>query len=249
MANTQGMCKNCGSLIMFDNRDDMCECVFCNCVFPSEEAVSLLANPEGHEFKNEKFEQSSNSHHFTTRTYSTESLEKSIMREEVAKSNSEESSSHKNEFEVTAKDVKAPKKVIRNMWLSALAFVVVVVGIALPLYLSRKNTYKKVDAGINTIVRNIIDDESVPYDYSITGTSCKTFKLIADATINSAEAEQLFADYCKLLSDDGSTSGVKVTVYYDNGIWEVVDGKATEVIEVVEETAETAETAETEENA
>ena len=244
MANIQGMCRNCGSLIMFDNRDDMCECVFCNCVFPSEEAVSLLDNPEGHEFKNEKFEQSSNSHHYTTRTYSTESLEKSIMREEVAKSNSEESSSSKNEFEVTAKDVKAPKKVMRTIYAITLAFIVVVVAIALPLYLSRKDTLKKIDAGIDAVVRNVIDDEDQSYDYSISGNSCKTFKLITDATINSVEAEELFADYCKLRSDDGSTSGVKVTIYHADGIWEVVDGTANEVVEVVEETAETAETAE-----
>ena len=54
MATKQGMCRNCGSLVMFDDRDDLCECVFCNCVFPSEEAAAILANPEGYEFKNEK---------------------------------------------------------------------------------------------------------------------------------------------------------------------------------------------------
>jgi threonyl-tRNA synthetase len=36
------MCRNCGSLVVFDDRDDTCECVFCHCVFPSEEAVKLL---------------------------------------------------------------------------------------------------------------------------------------------------------------------------------------------------------------
>ena len=56
MATKQGMCKNCGSLVMFDDRDELCECVFCNCVFPSAEAAKILENPDGYEFKNEKFE-------------------------------------------------------------------------------------------------------------------------------------------------------------------------------------------------
>ena len=41
MATKQGMCKNCGSLVMFDDRDELCECVFCNCVFPSAEAAKI----------------------------------------------------------------------------------------------------------------------------------------------------------------------------------------------------------------
>ena len=67
MATKQGMCRNCGSLVVFDDRDDTCECVFCHCVFPSEEAVALLENPEGHEFKNEKFEaKEGGKHYFVT---------------------------------------------------------------------------------------------------------------------------------------------------------------------------------------
>ena len=60
MATTQGMCTNCGSLVIFDDRDENCECVFCHCVFPAAEAVELLANPAGHEFKNEKFDKRPN---------------------------------------------------------------------------------------------------------------------------------------------------------------------------------------------
>ena len=36
------MCKNCGSLIVFDDRNENCECVFCHCIFPGEEAIKIL---------------------------------------------------------------------------------------------------------------------------------------------------------------------------------------------------------------
>ena len=91
MATNQGICKNCGSLIVFDERDEQCECVFCHCVFPSAEAIEIFNNPEGREFPNEKYEPNTSSvKHNVTRVYSTESLEKSIAREELRKQNSPE---------------------------------------------------------------------------------------------------------------------------------------------------------------
>ena len=46
MATKQGMCRNCGSLVVFDDRDDTCECVFCHCVFPSAEADRAANFPD-----------------------------------------------------------------------------------------------------------------------------------------------------------------------------------------------------------
>ena len=87
MATVQGICRNCGSLMMIDDRDETCECVFCNCVFPSSEAIEIFNDPDGREFPNEKFEPSSDGkRHFTTRVFSDESIEKAIKREEIAKS-------------------------------------------------------------------------------------------------------------------------------------------------------------------
>lgn len=241
MANTQGMCKNCGSLIMFDNRDEMCECVFCNCVFPAKEAVELLSNPEGHEFANEKFERTGDSHHYTTRTYSTESLEKSIAREEIHKQNTETTAT--NEFEVTAKDVKAPKKVVVMTIGISLAAVILVLAVSVPLYLSRTKLHDRIDAGIIDVISSVVEDDA-SVDYSISGQACKSFKLVTDATINEAEATELFEAYCALRSDDAQANGVVVTIYHQGGIWNIRNGAApVEVIDATEDDIDSAETA------
>lgn len=54
MAVTQGKCKNCGSLVLVDTKKDQAHCLFCNCVFPKQEALDLLANDEGHTYLNEE---------------------------------------------------------------------------------------------------------------------------------------------------------------------------------------------------
>ena len=50
MATKQGMCKNCGSLIIFADRSENCECIFCHCIFPGAEAVKILENPDDYTF-------------------------------------------------------------------------------------------------------------------------------------------------------------------------------------------------------
>ena len=53
MAVDHGMCKNCGSLVVLDENNENCTCLFCNCVFPREEAIKLLENHENYSFPNE----------------------------------------------------------------------------------------------------------------------------------------------------------------------------------------------------
>ena len=146
MATVQGICRNCGSLMMIDDRDETCECVFCNCVFPSSEAIDIFNNPDGREFPNEKFEPSSDGkRHFTTRVFSDESIEKAIKREEIAKSQRAESSAQKtNEFEVSPNDVKAPAKVVVSIVAGFTALVVATLAIAIPMDKTRKEIAAKI---------------------------------------------------------------------------------------------------------
>jgi len=112
MATKQGMCRNCGSLVVFDDRDDTCECVFCHCVFPSEEAVALLANPDGHEFKNEKFEAKEGGKHYYSNPVMPDTVSKAVQRDAVSSKNSDDLKLKPSEFEVSPNDVKAPRKAI-----------------------------------------------------------------------------------------------------------------------------------------
>ncbi|HPX93675.1 MAG TPA: hypothetical protein PK646_04955 [Bacillota bacterium] len=54
MAFKEGRCINCGSLLFLDPDTPKGHCLFCDCVFDSEEAFKALENPELFTFPNEK---------------------------------------------------------------------------------------------------------------------------------------------------------------------------------------------------
>lgn len=237
MAIIQGMCRNCGSLIMFDDRDDKCECVFCHCVFPSAEAVEIMNNPEGRTFANEVFEAPADgSKHNATRVFSTESLEKRIEREELKKANEPESRK-RNEFEVSASDVKAPKKLVIGLVAGTVLAAGIVFGISYPMYKTRTALKSEIEQSIVSVFDRIIDvdttsDEEGRYynGFSVYGQTCQYMDVITLDSISEDDATAIFDNYCALRAQklSGSTGdiydGVKVKIYCDGGYY-VVTGQ------------------------
>ena len=249
MAIKQGICKNCGSLIMFDERDDQCECVFCHCVFPSEEAVEIYNNPEGVVFPNEKYEVNPNAQkHNVTRVYSSDSLEKSIAREEMRKANSEGTKT--NLYEVQAKDVKAPKGLVIGVCAGAVAIVAVVLTICFPLYKSRVSLRSDIESGMGQVFEGIadvemtLDEEGNYYDgFSVFGQTCQYLNAATEDELSEEDAEAIFDNYCALRAEkiaDGSADiydGVQVKIYSHGGYY-TVTGANGEVNAVFTEDAE-----------
>ena len=234
MATVQGICRNCGSLMMLDDRDETCECVFCNCVFPTSEAIEIFNNPEGREFPNEKFEPSAEGkRHHTTRVFSDDNIEKAIKRDEIAKSQRGESDQQKkNEFEVSPNDVKAPAKVVVTILSAFVALVVITMVIALPMYNTRKDLTSRISANIESVFDGIADvDTSVGKDgyvsgYSICGQTCQTVKVITDEDIGEDGAQALFENYCSVRNEargKSDNSGVSMTVYAGDQIYSVTE--------------------------
>ena len=228
MATIQGMCRNCGALIMFDDRDEQCECVFCNCIFPSAEAVEIFENPEGRTFPNEKFEPSAeNKHHYTTRVFSDEGLEKAIKRDEITKANKGEDKKT-NEFELSPNDVKAPKKLVWGTIIAAVAIVALVIVIALPMYKSRKaleenirNNISGVFSGIS--VDNTMGEDGNPIGYSIDGQKCQKIKVLTSDEVNEDLAKEIYGRYCDLRAEyiGEDDSKVVMDIYCDGGIYTI----------------------------
>lgn len=228
MANLQGICRNCGSLMIVDDRDSECECIFCNCVFPTSEALELLANPDGREFPNEKFDKTTEGkHHYTNRVYSTESLEKTVKRQELTAANSTSTSSSNNEFELSPNDVKAPGKVVAIVSASIAALVVVSALIAFPRYNERTKLRENISSGISSVYEGLVDvdsslnDQGFTKGYMISGQTCETVKLITDDEVDSETAIALFDNYCSLRSSfySGKNSEVTMTVYSSGNVF------------------------------
>lgn len=232
MATVQGICRNCGSLMMIDDRDETCECVFCNCVFPSSEAIDIFNNPDGREFPNEKFEPSAEGkRHFTTRVFSDDNIEKAIKRDEIAKSQRGEAPQQKtNEFEVSPNDVKAPAKVVVTIVAGFTALVAVTLALALPMYKTRKELKAKISDSMPSVIEGVaevdtdLNDEGIANGYSVCGQTCQTVRIITEDDIGEEGAEELFRNYCSVRSEargKSGNSGVNMTVYSGSNIYSI----------------------------
>ena len=237
------MCKNCGSLVMYDDRDELCECVFCNCVFPTSEAAEILANPDKFEFKNEKFEKQEGAKHYYSSPVMPDVVEKAVKRDMVSKSQTDTAKLKPNEFEISPNDVKAPKKLVIGMAVGAFAFVAIIVAIALPLFLSRKTLSEAITADIDTVFA--ASDTAFDYkQYDIYGLSCQYVKIGVSAGLTDEEAQQFYANYTKLRSEkSGNASGdVEMYIYTPDTIYFInkdgINKDVQDVLEIIETTAE-----------
>ena len=246
MATKQGMCKNCGSLVMFDDRDELCECVFCNCVFPASEAAEILANPDKFEFKNEKFEKNTQdgAKHYYSNPVMPDLVEKAVKRDIVSKSQTDTSKLKANEFEISPNDVKAPKKLVIGMIAGAAIAVGIILAIAFPLYFSRKALTDSISADIDSVFATT---EAANYDYkqfNIYGLSCQYVKLGLSGGITDDEASQLYSNYSALRTQkSGKESGdVEMYIYTPDTIYFItkdgVQKDVQEVLEIIETTEE-----------
>ena len=251
MATAKGICKNCGSLIVFNDQDSKCECLFCNCVFPSEEAIELMKNPSDHEFPNEKYEKTQEASHY----YATTSLDKvaPIWDREKTTKNAYVEDSSRNEFELSPNDVKAPKKVVMTITLSAVAFVAIVAAISIPLWFTRTNLLKAVEDRIPDVVANQIEvntsinpDTDRAEGYFISGVNCQKVKLVTADSVTEDVAVNIFENYAQVRAEAGNgkvnKNDLVVEIYCEGGIYRVTSAKdqitavytANEVPEVTE---------------
>ena len=232
MATKQGMCTNCGSLVIFDDRDENCECVFCHCVFPAADAVALLENPEGHEFKNEKFEAQEGGKHYYATPMQPDVVSKAVQREKVSKAKSEDLKLKPSEFELSPNDVKAPGKLVAIFGVSAVVIVGIILAIAWPMYNTRTALTAAMVEKLDTVFADDasvdlgLNDQGFAYSYNISGKTCQNMKVQTSDEIDEAAAQKIFDRYCDLRASEGgysadSSKEVRVEIYTPTTIYVV----------------------------
>ncbi len=130
MATQQGICKNCGSLIMLNDKEELCECLFCDCVFPSKEAMEIAKHPEDFTFPNEPQPKREGTKRYNAAPVFPDPIPAAVKRAEVK----EEPKVQKSPYEVSPDDIKAPKKALFVICGIAAAAIVLTIAIAWPLY-------------------------------------------------------------------------------------------------------------------
>ena len=232
------MCTNCGSLVIFDDRDDNCECVFCHCVFPAAEAISLLENPEGHEFKNEKFEVQEGGKHYYATPIQPDVVAKAVQRDKVSKEKSDDLKLKPSEFELSPNDVKAPGNLVAVIIGAAVVCVGIILAIAWPMYNTRTALTSAVVAKLDTVfaedaeVNLDLNENGYAYGYNISGKTCQNLKVQTSDEIDEATAQKIYDRYCDLRATEGgfdsaSAGEVTVEIYTPTTIYTVTaDGVA-----------------------
>lgn len=257
MATIQGMCKNCGSLLFFDDSSDKCECVFCHCIFPSSEAIEIFNNPSEYTFKNEKIEASKDGkHYYATPVYQdivTPTVKK--VEENAKKSTSTgKVGTVKNEFEISPKDVKAPLKTVLIMVGAVVLFLGIVAAIAIPSYFSRTKLEKDIASQIDVVFEDVAEvntdvEDGLVVGYTLSGLSCQEIIVCTEDEITEDEATTLFENYCQLRAqcrdNDDLYTSVSMEIFCEGGIYRVSEKNgnitATFTANPVETEAETEE--------
>lgn len=238
MAVEQGICKNCGSLIVYNTADEVCECIFCNASFPSSELISVDADTSNINFPNEKYEKNGTAKH----QYSVlpDQVQPAVDRQARSQTLSPEIK-EKVEYEVQAKDVKAPKKVVITLSAIAAAILIITVVISLPIYKSRSTLLSKMQNNMGAVVSGVanidttIDEDGFSKSYFIFGNKCENVILVTEDDIDNSKATALFNNYCDQRKNASSSiknnDDVEMTIYAAKGIYKITDGGEVEFLE------------------
>lgn len=256
MATEQGICKNCGSLLMVDSRDELCECVFCDCVFPSAEAIEIFNNPDGVEFPNlpQPKRDTKIQRHVATPVFE-DVVEKAVK---VDKAVNKEAKVEKL-FEISPDDIKAPKKVKKIVYITTAACILLVLAISIPLSVIRHKHLGNISDNIGVCIEKAnlkVDtnaDDGYAAGFKIHGQNNNNLALVSSEDVEKDQVVSAYKAFCEIRGEEYGYSAdearyykdVVLTVYAPNGKF-TIDGAKDAGVDQVEFAAPETETSETE---
>jgi hypothetical protein len=247
MASTQGICKNCGSLIVLNDRDEMCECLFCDCFFPSAEAIEIAKNPGGYSYPNLPQPKRDGVKKFNVTPVYPDPIPAAVKRAEVTEPVKKE----KNPYEVSPDDIKPPKATVRRILAISAAFVVIVLAIYLPLYLIRMNHRDSLSDSIGQVFEKsgyTVDTSEVDGYYvgfSLSGQDNNFLSVSTNAEeLTSDQILSTFTEFAKLRGEEYDINPSDFDKYYGDLKIEVIAGNGIFVFEANEQSDLTASSVE-----
>ena len=232
MAVGQGICTNCGSLIMLEDREELCECLFCNCVFPSADALALAKDSEGHVFPNEPQEKQEGTRKLTVTPVFQDPVPAAVAREEKKKAIVKEAVV---EYEISPDDVKPPKKTVQIIVLCTIVFFAIVAVITIPRYLTRNNHRTEITNEIATVftefkVDTEKDEKGYYVGFLINGQKNTDISVVTQDKIDETAALATFKNYASLRAkayeiDESDFSSMyaplSMRIYSSSGVYSI----------------------------
>lgn len=227
MASARGICKNCGSLIMFNDQEELCECLFCDCVFPSTEALQIAENPSNYTFPNEPQPKRDGVKRYSVTPVYHDPIPTAVKHAEVS---APAKKMEKNPYEVTPNDIKAPRNVFWGVIGVGVALIVITIAIAWPLQIAR-NTHEE---GMSGEIADVFSEFSVntqtvdgtTVGYAFHGQSNNVLAVTTADKVTNESVLATFKNFAALrakeygITEDNFSSyygDLRFTVYASNG--------------------------------
>lgn len=214
MASTQGICKNCGSLIMLNDREELCECLFCDCVFPSAEAIEIAKNPGGYTFPHEKMVKHEGAKKYNVTPVYPDPIPAAVKRAEATAPLKVE----KSPYEVSPDDIKAPRKTLMMILGATLAVILIIVGIAFPLYSERMAHRNALSASISDVFTEFTVDTAKTEGYfvgfSLLGQKNSGLTVTTDDSVTNEDVLLTFEKFADMRAEEYGISTKDFDAYY-----------------------------------
>ncbi|MGB4610047.1 MAG: hypothetical protein ACOX3H_08410 [Saccharofermentanales bacterium] len=197
----EGMCKNCGSIVFLDPKQENCHCLFCDCVFPAQEALEIAKNPQNYEFPNEEQPaytgEEINPQHKKVNANLDQLIER---REKKAKVKP------KPKYAVEKKEipnVNLSKKQIFTIMGIVVAAIAIFLVVTLPQTVTRDKHRADITAEFKKALSAEAYNDSIDFDqgFAIYRMNNTHVDLVSEADLTKEDARDIFASYCKVRAD------------------------------------------------
>ncbi len=207
MATREGRCKNCGSIILVDTKKDQAHCLFCNCVFPKDEAFAILENPDQYTFPNDpqpeyKGPQLSPTAKGGVVSFSNTPVKSTVKKGNTARANEVEP------YQVTQKkipDLRMKPKLRLLISIGCLVLVGIFLAVTIPLKMQREARKESITQALASHLEKLPSVEktslTVGKDFDIQRNDNSLVTIVLPEA-QKEDVVQLFKDFCQIRADE-----------------------------------------------
>ncbi len=191
----EGICKNCGSIVFVDPKEEKCHCLFCDCVFPAKEALEIAKDPSAHTFPNEKQPE-----YIPEGKAGQKANYEQAFRQAAQAKRAEAVAKKRPQYEIKTKalpDVNLSAKQVLSM-VAILALVVgLFLALILPMTQKRDLARRVITDEFQTRLKASSLDPDIDYDkgFAISHMDNSRLDLVAGKEISESDTKELFEIY------------------------------------------------------
>lgn len=244
MAIREGLCTNCGSLMRIDDSQESSSCIFCWATVDNQDALDLMEDSEGYEFPNETFSEPD----ATTKVEVMRSqglggvhvVSDPMRQARKVTQRKEGKLTPREKVALQNKPLVKPecsKKHRLSIVAGVVGFVVLLAGVAVPVYFSRENKKAEILARLDKVAAFAEDSARV----NVLQQNNSAITLISPDELTEDVAKEVFNSYSQVysevyaISEEEAKNKVRVKILDEkSGGFEVYNDKNEAVINDLE---------------